>query len=154
MKIGKEIKITDYTNYNTFFGSINSKHPKAIYLTISSWAEPKSESDNGYRRPIGDLIKSVRQKTYTHFNNNDINTIFSNERTIIDLDIKESGVRFGKRSFMNCDLTLFLIDEIPMTSECVRDKIDELLSMLINDVFEKNKTFDFHLRKKVKEIFV
>jgi hypothetical protein len=57
MKTGKEIKLNNFKNYNTVFGSVNSKSPKAIYINISSWAEPKNEHVTIYTRVIKDLNK-------------------------------------------------------------------------------------------------
>jgi hypothetical protein len=42
---------------------------------------------------------------------------FDLDKTIVDLDIRESGIRFGKRSFINCEVTLFLDTNMSVTSD-------------------------------------
>ena len=41
MKTGKELKLTNFKNYNVAFGCVNNKQPKAIYINISSWGDPQ-----------------------------------------------------------------------------------------------------------------
>ena len=59
MKTGKELKIDNFKNYNIVFGSVNNKHPKAVYINISAWAEPLSADEDSYTRPIKDINKKV-----------------------------------------------------------------------------------------------
>ena len=115
MKSGKELKITKYKNYNVVFGSVNNKTSKAVYINISAWAEPMIESDVNYTRIIKDLNKMVKQKIFNHLDSKENNFIKNN--TIVDFDIRESGIRFGKRSFINCEVTLYLKEEISINSE-------------------------------------
>lgn len=146
MKTGKEIKMTSFKNYNIVFGSVNNKHPKALYIDISAWAEPQYDSDVNYNRIIKDLHKKIKQSLFNSFDA-DINTEFAKEKTIVDLDIRESGIRYGKRSFMNCEITLFLNSEIQVNSEKMNLILNELTNMIINKTFDDNKQFKFNKRK-------
>jgi hypothetical protein len=74
--------------------------------------------------------------------------MFKNDKMIVDLDIRESGIKLGKRSFMNCEITLFLESEIPLTSEVMLDRLVLISDTLIKTVFDSNKTFNFHKKKK------
>jgi hypothetical protein len=107
MKTGKEIKSNRFKNYNVVFGSVNNKKPKAIYINISAWVDPIDEKGVNYNQIIRTLNKKLKQNLFNYFisENNDV---FDKDRTIVDLDIRESGIRYGKRSFMNCEITLFL----------------------------------------------
>ena len=147
MKTGKEIKTDTYKNYNIVFGSVNNKHPKAVYLNISAWAEPQSSDELNYTRVIKDINKKVKQSFFNHFTYNN-NTEFVKERTIVDLTIRESGIRYGKRSFMNCEVTLFLNREILINSEEMRLMLEPLTKLVIESVFENSKSFNFY-RKKI-----
>lgn len=147
MKTGKELKIENFKNYNIVFGSVNNRHPKAVYINISAWAEPLSNDDESYTRPIKDINKKVKQTLYNCFSS-DKYSDFMRDRTIVDLDIRESGIKFGKRSYMNCEITLFLNSEIPVNSEFIRPILDEILGTVIKSTFESNKTFSFHKRKR------
>ena len=59
MKKGKEIKTTKFKNYNVVFGSVNNKNPKAIYINISSWAQPTEEIGVNYNQVIRNLNKNI-----------------------------------------------------------------------------------------------
>ena len=146
MKTGKEVKVTTFKNYNVVYGSVNNKHSKAVYINISAWAEPKDEYESNYNRVIRELNKKIKQSVYNLLNK-DTNSEFIKDRTIVDLDIRESGIKFGKRSFTNCELTLFIKNEIPVNSEIMRPMLDDVTEMLLNDVFNNNKTFKFHRKK-------
>jgi hypothetical protein len=133
MKTGKELKITKYKNYNVVFGSVNNKTSKAVYINISAWADPIFESEINYTRVIKDLNKKVKQTIFNHLDLKENNFIKNN--TIVDFDIRESGIRFGKRSFINCEVTLYLNQEISINSEEMLFDLDEITNLLIKKVY-------------------
>lgn len=147
MKTGKELKLNKFKNYNVVFGSVNNKNPKAIYINISAWAEPLSEEETNYSRVIKEIHKKIKQVIYNYFYSNP-NNDFIKENTIVDLDIRESGIRYGKRSFMSCEITLYLHTEIPANSEQMKNNLDNITPIIIKSVFDNDKTFKFH-RKKI-----
>jgi hypothetical protein len=146
MKTGKELKINNFKNYNIVLGSVNNRHPKAVYLNISAWSEPQSEGEISYTRVIRDLNKKVKQALFNLFDL-DTDTEFLKDRTIVDLDIRESGIRYGKRSFMNCELTLFLNTEISINSERMKGMLESIITTVIVDTFEDNRYFKFYKKK-------
>jgi hypothetical protein len=146
MKTGKEVKVATFKNYNVVYGSVNNKHSKAVYISISAWAEPKDEYEINYNRVIREFNKKIKQSVYNLLDE-DMSTEFIKDRTIVDLDIRESGIKFGKRSFTNCELTLSLKNEIPVNSELMRPMLDDITKMLLDDVFNNNKSFKFHRKK-------
>ena len=147
MKTGKELKISNFKNYNIVFGSVNNKHPKAVYINISAWAEPNDENEINYTRVIRDINKKTKQVLFNIFDGN-FQSEFLKDRTIVDLDIRESGIRYGKRSFMNCEMTLFLNTEIQVNSELMKDMLDDIVKSVISLVFEDNRSFKFYKKKK------
>ena len=146
MKTGKEIKTNKFKNYNVVFGSVNNKNPKAIYINISSWAEPLEEENVNYNQVIRNLNKKIRQTLFNIFDNEQ-DSSFDGNRTIVDLDIRESGIRYGKRSFLSCEITLFLHTEISVTSDYMKDKLESITDNLLKTNFENNKTFNFNKKK-------
>jgi hypothetical protein len=68
--------------------------------------------------------------------------------TIVDLDLRESGIRKGKRSFMSCEVTFYLNVEIPVNSEEMKTNLNNVAQELIDKVFEQCDTFDFYKRKR------
>lgn len=147
MKKGKELKVSKFKNYNIVYGSVNNKNSKAIYINISSWVEPQSDADISYNRVIRDIHKKVKQTLYDKFSG-DVTTDFIKDRTIVDLDIRESGVRYGKRSFMNCEVTLFLKNEVPVNSDFIKPVLDDVTNVIIDAAFNKNKHFKFYRKKR------
>jgi len=147
MKTGKEVKIKHLNNYSVVLGSVNNKHPKAVYLSISAWAELKSDEEVNYTKVIRNLNKQLKQSLYNTFNSS-IELNYLKDKTIVDLDIRESGIKFGKRSFINCEVTLYLKDEIQVNSEDIKPIVSLVLDTVILQTFEKDKTFNFHKRKR------
>lgn len=146
MKNGKEVKVSNFKNYNIVYGSVDNKHSKAVYINISAWAEPQDKELISYNRVIKDINKKVRQTLFNIFDTKTEIEIKKNN-TIVDLDIRESGIRFGKRSFTNCEITLFLNSEIPVNSENMKDKLNFVTEKIINSCFDNNKIFKFHKKK-------
>lgn len=144
MKLGKEIKSTSFKDFNMYFGSVNNKQPKSIYLNISAWSEPKEDSDENYGRAIKNLNKKIRQILFNHSSN----FKFDKDMTIVDLDLRESGIRKGKRSFMSCEMTFYPNKYIPVNSNEMKNFLNDLTEELIDKVFKKCETFSFHKRKR------
>jgi hypothetical protein len=147
MKKGKELKVNEFKNYNVVYGSVNNKNPKAIYINISAWAEPKIEGLSNYNRVIRDTDKNLRQTVYNSIESNTLIPFFK-DKTIVDFDIRESGVKYGKRSFTNCEVTLYMKNEISVNSDALKPTIYNLIETSINSVFENNEYFKFYKRKK------
>lgn len=147
MKTGKELKVDNFKNYNVVYGTVNNKNPKALYINISSWAEPLINDTLNYNRVIKDFDKAVRQSIYNFLEKQE-ETPFSRKSTIVDFDIRKSGVKFGKRSFLSCEITLFMHDEFSINSEFLRPKIDSLINHILCKTFDSNKLFRFHKKKR------
>ena len=146
MKKGKELKVNQFKNYNVVYGSVDNKNPKALYINISAWAEPRNEDETRYGRVIRNFDKKIRQAVY-NFLGESKTGLFSKDRTVVDFDIKESGVKFGKRSFANCEITLYLVNELSLTTEYLQEIITDLINNVIKTNFENSRDFNFHKKK-------
>lgn len=146
MKKGKELKMEIFNNYTVVYGSVNNNNPKALYIAISAWAQPKTDAEENYGRVIKDINKKVKQSLYNKLSA-DTETEFIKERTIVDLDIRESGIKYGKRSYLNCEITLFLKEEIPVNSDKMKHILNDLVKSTIHSVFDTNKFFKFFKKK-------
>jgi hypothetical protein len=144
MKTGKEIKNNNFKNYNITYGTVNNKNPKSIYLNISSWLEPIKDETNNYSFDIRSLNKKIKQTLFNYLDAN--KTIFNKDRTIVDLDIRESGIKLGKRSFMNCEVTFFMKEALSINSIEITNTVDELTDLMFA-TFETNKSFKFNKKK-------
>lgn len=144
-KIAKEIKSNLFKNYNINIGTLDVENAKSIFITISAWLKPKQDGDINYNRVIRDLNKTLKQTLHNYLNNGDL---LITERTIIDLDIRESGINFDRKSYMGCELTFFSNEYINIDNPSVINRLNRIINLVIKDVFNKNTYFDFHRTKK------
>ena len=82
MKNGKKVKLKIYNNLKIFYGTIDYKDLKSVYITIQSWATPKMYSDNWKRI----VLSQSREIKHTIFDN--INDKIFYENIIVDLDVR------------------------------------------------------------------
>ena len=73
---------------------------------------------------------------------------FLSNKQIVDLDIRTSGIRKNKRSYMNCEITLFLKKEQDIKSKNIRGLVKNLLTDIIAKTLTPSKKFNFYLTKK------
>jgi hypothetical protein len=147
MKTGKQFKNDNHNNYNIVYGCVDNKNPKSVYINISAWAEPlNQDEDVTYTRVIKDINKKLKQDLFNYFNLNETSGFLKNN-TIVDLDIRESGIKFGKRSFMSCEITLFQKEEISIISDKIKKSLNEVTSMLIDKIFNLDENFKYHKKK-------
>jgi hypothetical protein len=147
MKLGKEIKSNNFKNYSVAFGCINNKQAKSVYINISSWGEPTEDFSENVNRVVRNLNKRVKQHLFNLIETKYVNE-FNKDEIIIVFDLKESGIRCGKRSFMSCEINLFSKIEMPVHSERMKFILNEISKNLIENVFEKLSEFKFNKRKK------
>ena len=147
IKKGKEIKMgKSYKNYNVISGTVDSKNPRSVYINISAWGEPINECDENYTRVISGLNKRVKTFLY-----NSVPLPFNNKRTIIDLDLRESGVTYGKRSYMSCEITLYQSDVFGqgklLMSEDLKKTMGEITDKVISEIFDTDEHFKYYKKK-------
>lgn len=143
-KNGKELTIENRTNYNITYGTVNNKNPKAIYLTLSGWAEPLIDEELDYKKVIRQITKSIKGDLYNTLDPK----LFNIDRTIIDFDMRESGIKFGKRSYMHCEITLYQINSFKIQEKVIKKNIDKIIENISNNVLNRVEYFDFYKRKK------
>lgn len=142
MSRGKEILLQEDEKFLVKIGTIDSKNPKSIFLTISSWTKPKKEEVN-YDRIVSNLRKKIKQRIF----DDDI-LHFDHYRTIVDLDLRSSGISINKKSFMFCEITMFQKENnLSLKSDIVLKYFKNISNNLINDVFNENSIFEFNRNK-------
>ena len=142
MKNGKKIKLNLSNTYKTNYGTVDNKNFKTTYVTMSCWAEPNNEEESW-----DGIIKSLRRDIRMELHNTVDDEVFKEEKSIIDLDIRSSGIRAGKRSYLNCEMTLFVKPNMEFKSNKVNYSVTGILDGLIKNVFETNKYFKFYKTK-------
>lgn len=143
MSRGKEILLQEDDRFLIKIGTIDNKNPKSIFLTISSWTKPKREEIN-YERIVSNLRKKVKQRIFDE--NSD--SFFDPYRTIVDLDLRSSGISVNKKSFMFCEITMFQGENIhSIKSDLIMDYFKNVSDNLIKDVFNEDSLFEFNKSK-------
>ena len=143
MKTGKQFKLNLNKDFNTYYGSVDYKNPKSIYINISSWFSPIKECDNWDR-----AVSGLKRNIQSNINSTNLNNLFLEKKQIVDLDIRTSGIRENKRSYMSCEITLFLKNEEPIKSDNVKLVVENILTNIINNSFKTSSYFNFYRTKK------
>lgn len=142
---GKEIKLEISNDFVTSIGTVDNKNPVALYIKMNAWLDIlKEDYEINYSQVIRRLDKSIRTHIFNNLNKNE----FHDDLTIVDLDIRESGITYGKRTFMNCQITLFQQNNYLVDSEFVKLELTEIMKELIKEIFELNEYFKFNKKKK------
>jgi len=141
MKKGKSIKINGFKDFKINYGTVDFKSMKSIYLVIQAWVEPITDLES-WSSVVNTLRRDIKHKLLDSI---DLN-IF-NGRTIVDLDLRTSGIQEGKRSFMNLEITLFLDEYIDFKSEQLKKSLTTICKYITKNNFKSNRYFSFHLSK-------
>jgi len=142
MKFGKKIKLDLDNQYKTQYGTVDNKTFKTTYIVLSCWAEPTKEEES-WDRVIKDLRHKVRSEVHQQVDRD----VFKEEKSIIDLDIRASGIRLDKRSFLNCELTLFVKPGVTFKSQNLKISVEGIFNGLIKNVFTPYQHFKFYPNK-------
>lgn len=144
VKTGKQMKLEMFNNYKVNIGTVDNKNPKALYISISAWGEPINIEDDNYTLVIKKLNKDIKRKVYDILPKN----LFDGNRTIIDFEIKESGISNDKRSYMNCEITLYKLNNFKIQNKIINDSVKDVTTKLVSELFDINPYFKFYKTKK------
>ena len=144
LKTGKQMKLELFKNYKITTGTIDNKNPKAMYITISAWGKPKVDGEINYSDVIRKINKQIKSKLFDNLDKG----LFEPSRSIVDLDMRNSGISFDKKSYMNCEITLFKLNNFKIQDKKIKEHITEIISSIIESVFDESEYFEFHKTKK------
>ena len=142
MKKGKSVKINLYNPSKSTYGTVDSKNLKSVYINIQSWVTPKFEQDN-WIRIVGNLNREIKHSVF-----NSIPLELFKEKSIVDLDLRTSGISHGKKSFFNLEVNLYTIIDVDFKSQEIKDSIKKIIKNIFNNNIIENKYFDFSTSKK------
>jgi hypothetical protein len=143
MKKGKTSKIQTHNFAKISYGTVDSVELKSIYLNIQTWVEPIVESEN-WSRIVLNMSRAIKHTAF-----DSINKKLFEEKFIVDLDLRSSGITKGKKSFMSLEITLYLTkDGVDFKSKEIKESLKKMSNGIIDDVFYKNQYFKFYLTKK------
>ena len=145
MKKGKTSKLNIFEDAKCYYGTVDAKNLKSVYIVLQTWIEPTDE-DRNWKRLIGEIKRQIQ---HTLLEVVDI-TIFERKQ-IVDLDLRTSGIQKNKKSFFNLELTLFIHNQfIDFKSLMLKNKIKNILNSIYKDDLKNNKYFTLS-KSKVKE---
>jgi hypothetical protein len=139
IKLGKQVKLPADAHFTIKYGTINALEPKAIFVSIHSWATPKHNLR--FDRKLRHLTHSVKDKIH-----DEINYKVFHEKYIADFDLRASGLRKNKQSFLAIEITLYPRTVIPFPSDIYDSNITTMVNNILADV-KKNKHFTFTSKK-------
>jgi hypothetical protein len=145
MKRGKELKLDINPNYKIKIGTVDNKNPKSIYINLSAWGElKKNEDEINYDKVINSLRKRIKNNINKNINIGD----FHQDKYIVELDMRSSGISDKKRSYMSCEITLYQKNLIPVNKPYMVDTTTTIIENIISNCLDDQPHFTFYKTKK------
>ena len=145
MKKGKTSKIAGFKTAKVIYGTVDSFNFRSLYLNIQTWVEPIKDSEN-WSRVVQNLSRTIKHVVLDSLDK----TIFD-DKFIVDLDLRSSGLTLGKKSFLNLEINLYLKEEnLDFKSITLKDTLKKLSKDVFQNGFLENKYFTFYLTKRDK----
>jgi hypothetical protein len=145
MKKGKSVKLNLYNPIKSVYGTVDSKNLKSVYINIQSWVTPKENYDN-WNRIVSNLSREIKHSVF-----DSINSKLFQDNSIVDLDLRTSGISHGKKSFFNLEINLYTNSELDFKSTEIKDSIKIIVKSVFRNNILKNKYFDFSTSKKADD---
>lgn len=141
MKTGKYITLGYYDNVKIGYGTVNHKELKSIYIKLNSWVEPEKINDD-----LDSLLFKTKRNIKLRIYN--LKTNFFKKESIVDLDIRTKGIKLGKKSFLNLEITLFTEYSFDIKSKEIYAIIKKLTQDIVDIDLNDKILFNFHKNKK------
>ena len=147
MNKGKTSLLRGFKTAKIVYGTVDSINLKSLYLNIQTWVEPIYECDN-WTRTVLNLSRSIKHSIYES-----INKQIFNEKFIVDLDLRSSGLNLNKKSFMNLEINFYLVrEDLDFKGDEIKESLQNITLQIFKDNFLGNENFNFYLTKKSKLI--
>ena len=145
MKKGKTSFLQGFKTAKIVYGTVDSINLKSLYLNIQTWVEPIYECDN-WTRTVLNLSRSIKHSIYES-----INKQIFDDKFIVDLDLRSSGLNINKKSFMNLEINFYLSQEdLDFKGSEIKQSLQKITEKIFKDNFLNNENFNFYLTKKSK----
>jgi len=141
MKKGKSVKLNLFSPIKSVYGTVDSKNLKSLYINIQSWVSPKFDHDN-WNRVVCNLNREIKHSVF-----NSIDKNLFKENSIVDLDLRTSGISHGKKSFFNLEVNLYTNQEFDFKSIELKESVKKIVRSIVRDNVIENKYFDFSISK-------
>jgi hypothetical protein len=145
MKKGKTSKLNIFDDAKCYYGTVDSKDFKSLYIVIQTWIEPNDDytiwtkiTGQIKRQILHNLLEVVETNTFER-------------KQIVDLDLRTSGIQKNKKSFLNLEITLFVHNnDYDFKSLILRSKIKKIAQSIYIDELKNSKYFTLS-KTKTKE---
>lgn len=145
MKKGKTSQIHGFKTAKVIYGTVDSVNFKSLYLNIQTWVEPKINSEN-WNRIVLNLSRFIKHSVLDSLDK----TLFDN-KFIVDLDLRSSGLQKGKKSFLNLEINFYLTgNQSDFKSKKLKESIKKICKRIFQDNLTNNEYFKFQLTKTKK----
>lgn len=136
MKKGKTSKLNVFDDAKCYYGTVDSKNFKSVYVILQTWVEPTQEDQN-WTKLIGEIKRQIQHTLLEVVDNQTFE-----RKQIVDLDLRTSGIQKNKKSFLNLEITLFVHNQtMDFKSLILRDKIKRILGSIYKDDLKNSKYF-------------
>lgn len=142
MKKGKSVKLNLSEKFKSVYCTVDSKNLKSVYINIQSWVSPKLDLEN-WNRIVCNLSRELKHTVFESIDEQ----IFK-KNSIVDLDLRTSGIGVGKKSFFNLEINLYLEEELDFKSMNLKNSIKKIVNRIQSYNINQNDYFDFSLTKK------
>ena len=146
MKKGKTIKLSGFDRAKVLYGTVDCKNLKSIYLNIQTWGLPKSYKEN-WNKTILLLQREIKSNVLDV-----IDKTILQDKIIVDLDMRSSGVQVGKKSFMNLEITFYTKGDLDFRDNIIKNEMKNITKVIYKHNMLSNNDFEFSLTKPDKTI--
>jgi hypothetical protein len=141
MKTGKFIALGHYRDVKIGYGTVDYKNLKTIYIKLNSWLAPENEDDE-----FDEILSKSKRKIKLRIF--ELQSALFKKESIVDLDVRTKGIKLGKKSFLNLEITLFTKDVIDIRSNELKTHIKNLIKDIIDCDLNNEILFNFYKNKK------
>ena len=145
MKKGKSVKLNLFNPIKSQYGTVDSKNLKSVYINIQSWVTPKEELEN-WNRIVSGLGREIKNSVFES-----IDSKIFQEKNIVDLDLRTSGISKGKKSFFNLEINLYTLCEMDFKCNEIKDSAKTIVKSVYKNNVIQNKYFEFSTSKKTDD---
>ena len=137
MKTGKFIALGHYQDVKIGYGTVDHKNLKTIYIKLNSWLSPENE-DSEFENILSKSKRKIKLRIF------DLQSELFKKESIVDLDVRTKGIKLGKKSFLNLEITLFTKQTFDMRSDELKIIIENLTKDIIDHDLDNEILFNFH----------
>lgn len=148
MKKGKTSKLDLFKDAKCYYGSVDTSELKSLYLVLQTWVTPKIEKEN-WNTTVGSISRTIKHKILEVLDKD----VFR-EQFIVDLDLRTSGIRLQKSSFLNLEITFFTKKDVEFKSEKLTEELTKIIKEIHDFILFDSKYFTIQYSKNKQKLKV